>query len=136
MNKYHTPVVKLTRDRLFTLDTAIAYKFTHTHTAVHYVSNILAQKQGKKLLCILTDGYPENKSGDDLITFTSIAVWKARQRGIKVFAVLVARKIKQEWMHQMYGKESEWVVVEDFEHAGKVLINVIGKKIAGMMYGN
>jgi len=133
---YQTPVVKLTPQRLATLSISHDNEYTHIHRAVQYVTNILARKLGKKLLIIVTDGVPQSVNLDfaTMLRLTSIAVYKARRRGIEVFTIRVGEDVDESEMRIMYGPEKYWAVVPNFEQAGKVLINQVGRKVVSMLY--
>jgi len=135
---YVTPVVKLDVERIMTIIPSEAYPYTHTYDAVKYCGNVLKKKVGKKLLIILTDGKPEaERLGEELARkYTSIAIEKVRQEGIKVYTIMVSPPTSQtlEIMRRTFGRDDTWTVVPEFKSAGKILINVVAKHIIRQIY--
>jgi Mg-chelatase subunit ChlD len=128
---YITPVVRLTPERMADIEATSYFPYTHTHHGVQYVTNILSRETGKKLLIILTDGMPEARGHANPIVYTSIAISKARKKGIIVFSIFVSQSyaVDRESLRKVFGPETTWAVVEDMQHAGKVLINVVSRQV-------
>lgn len=135
-NDLVTPVVRLTPERIAVLDVSYRYEYTHTHRAIQYVTNVLSRKLGKKLLILVTDGVPEAACTKHQVmaALTASAVHRARRKGVEVFVIRVGEKVDTDAMRAIYGPDKYWVAVPDFQTAGKVLINQVGKKIVSMLY--
>lgn len=143
-NSYSTPVVEVSRERLETLYPQASWTYTHTHVAVQYVANYLQGKGGKRLLVLITDGLPVSKNIElsRMQWLTSLAVANARKKAIAVYTIFVESLISgnilgvntEDRLTYMFGKSNTWTKVADFESAGKVLTNVVARKIVGVLY--
>lgn len=83
-NVFVTPVVKLEPERLRSVYPSPKFPFTHTNRAIEFATIELEKKIGKKLIILITDGYPEGKHKNEyyeLSLLTKNAILKARKRG-------------------------------------------------------
>jgi len=118
---YRTHTTNLTDSRLITIKPSAEHYTTHTWNAIRYSANNM-NNNGKKLLILITDGYPyhgfdSETSGIDPIMATRQAVEYAYQTGCKVFTIQIG-EIEEEQLRLMYGPKSNWTITdaEKFEH--------------------
>jgi len=130
-----TPVKKLSRKEIQTLsEVDYRWQYTHTWRAVYYATNVLLSKKGKRLLIIITDGFPEARGVlyNKTEGWTSTAISQARKKGIYVYTIITS-ELKVEKIRAIFGPEGTWTKCE-MKNMGKILINVVGRQIKRLLY--
>jgi len=130
-----TPIKKLSRKEIQTLsEVDYRWQYTHTWRAVYYATNVLLSKKGKRLLIIITDGFPEARGvlGSKTEGWTSTAINQARKKGIYVYTIITS-ELKVEKIRAIFGPEGTWTKCE-MKNMGKILINVVSRQIKRLLY--
>jgi len=131
-NAYVTPVVRLEKERLANVYPSYKFCYTHTNRAIDYIVEILAKRPfSKKIIILITDGYPEAMHRDEyyeLKSLTRDAIIRANKKGIEVFSFLV---IPDDYysIREIFSNEKTWLKLKDFESLPKSLTRFVIDKV-------
>jgi hypothetical protein len=121
------------------LDCTPGWALSPLHLAVNVITENLRNVSGRKLLFIITDGYPEASlygkaiDKDWLIKWTRESVRNSLEKGVQVFTIMIDPQISDEEMHTMFGSSERWTILRDQEKLREVMLKYVGKKVARLI---
>lgn len=131
-NAYVTPVVRLEKERLENVYPSYKFCYTHTNRAIDYIVEMLARRPfSKKIVILITDGYPEAMHGDEyyeLKSLTREAITNANKKGVEIFAFIVIPDGHLS-ISEIFGNEKMWLKLTDFEGLPKSLSRFVIDKV-------
>ncbi|MHA1410789.1 MAG: hypothetical protein ACTSQY_10870, partial [Candidatus Odinarchaeia archaeon] len=118
------------------LDCTPGWALSPLHLAINVITENLRNVSGRKLLFVITDGYPEaslyGKAIDRewLVKWTRESVNNALEKGIQVFTLMIDPEITEEEMHTMFGSSERWTILREQEKLRETMLKYVGKKVA------
>ena len=121
-------ISELNYEQLQRVNTGI---YTPTHSAIRYATNILEQHSDKKIIILITDGYPEldNISNNIVANWTKYEIKRARRKGISVYTFFLMPHYDEDTIIRIFGPRHTWEICTEPEHLPKKLFNFVSTKV-------